>query len=200
MLALLDKLTFFIFPFEKLYMNELLRGNSCSCELVGFALSRGRSSRNCDTLWSKRCKDYFNFFDFVTPRLCRRILHENLSAVPETAEADDRSSLPARSWNMAHFIGVDVGTGSARAALFNSDGKIIKSAIQKIETFNPAANFYEQSSENIWSCVVHVVKVGYRINQNHSIESIKKSGFHMNSVDSLRHWNFFILRSFFAFN
>lgn len=64
-----------------------------------------------------------------------------------------------RNMDMDYFVGVDVGTGSARAALVSSKGKIIKLATCPLEIFHPAPNFYEQSSDNIWSAVCHVVKV-----------------------------------------
>lgn len=57
-------------------------------------------------------------------------------------------------------MGVDVGTGSARAGLVSAAGKLVKSAVQPIETFNPVPDFYEQSSDDIWSAVRRVVKVG----------------------------------------
>lgn len=60
---------------------------------------------------------------------------------------------------MDYYVGVDVGTGSARAALVSSKGKIVKLATCPLEIFHPAPNFYEQSSDNIWSAVCHVVKV-----------------------------------------
>ena len=60
---------------------------------------------------------------------------------------------------MDYFVGVDVGTGSARAALVNAQGKIIQTAVHPIKTFNPQAKFYEQSSDDIWESVCHVVKV-----------------------------------------
>lgn len=66
---------------------------------------------------------------------------------------------------MDFFVGVDVGTGSVRAALVTSNGKIKKVATCPLEVFNPAPNFYEQSSDNIWSAVCHVVKVGYLLKQ-----------------------------------
>lgn len=64
---------------------------------------------------------------------------------------------------MDFFVGVDVGTGSVRAALVTSNGKIKNVATCPLEVFNPAPNFYEQSSDNIWSAVCHVVKVIYDI-------------------------------------
>jgi FGGY-family pentulose kinase len=51
----------------------------------------------------------------------------------------------------AFFLGVDVGTGSARAGVFDATGKMLGAASQAIETFRPAEDFVEQSSENIWN-------------------------------------------------
>lgn len=58
-----------------------------------------------------------------------------------------------------YFIGVDVGTGSARAALISAEGKIIKVAVQPINTWTPKHDFYEQSSDNIWNSCVSCIKV-----------------------------------------
>jgi len=63
-------------------------------------------------------------------------------------------------------VGVDVGTGSVRAALVASNGKVKKVAACPLEIFHPASNFYEQSSDNIWSAVCHVVKVGIKFIAN----------------------------------
>ena len=51
------------------------------------------------------------------------------------------------------LIGVDVGTGSVRAGVFSSEGKLLGVATEEIKTFNPQHNFYEQSSDNIWTAV-----------------------------------------------
>ncbi|KAL1491954.1 hypothetical protein ABEB36_012469 [Hypothenemus hampei] len=59
----------------------------------------------------------------------------------------------------AYFIGVDVGTGSARAALVTETGKILRSHVQTTQTWNIQPNFYEQSSDNIWEAVIKCVKV-----------------------------------------
>ncbi|XP_062543115.1 FGGY carbohydrate kinase domain-containing protein [Armigeres subalbatus] len=58
----------------------------------------------------------------------------------------------------AYFIGVDVGTGSVRAALVNSSGKVLKSYVKPTQTWNPRPNHYEQSSDNIWSAVCECVR------------------------------------------
>jgi len=58
----------------------------------------------------------------------------------------------------SHFIGIDVGTGSARAGVFNSQGAMLASAVHPIETFRPKADFVEQSSTNIWQSVCQCVR------------------------------------------
>lgn len=52
---------------------------------------------------------------------------------------------------MAHYIGVDIGTGSARACIINSNGLIVAVASKDIKTFNPKTDFYEQSTTDIWA-------------------------------------------------
>lgn len=59
---------------------------------------------------------------------------------------------------MKYVIGVDVGTGSVRAALVQSDGKVIATETKPIRIWNPHPDFYEQSSEDIWEAVVFTVK------------------------------------------
>lgn len=63
------------------------------------------------------------------------------------------------SRNTVYFVGVDVGTGSARAALVTANGKIVKSAEERIHTWNPQPDFYEQSSDNIWNACVKCIRV-----------------------------------------
>ena len=48
------------------------------------------------------------------------------------------------------FVGIDVGTGSARAGLFDRDGRLIATARHDIETWREAGDIVEQSSEDIW--------------------------------------------------
>lgn len=71
-------------------------------------------------------------------------------------------------------MGVDVGTGSVRAALVASNGKVKKTAACPLEIFHPAPNFYEQSSDNIWSAVCYVVKL---VVTDISAENVKGIGF-----------------------
>ncbi|XP_062129514.1 FGGY carbohydrate kinase domain-containing protein [Drosophila sulfurigaster albostrigata] len=58
----------------------------------------------------------------------------------------------------AYFVGVDVGTGSARAALVAADGRVQEQAVEAIKTWTPEPHYYEQSSEDIWQAICKVVK------------------------------------------
>jgi len=67
------------------------------------------------------------------------------SPKPTPKKKNPRPSRKEKVW-----LGLDVGTGSARAGLFTSDGTRLASASQAIRMWKPAANFVEQSSEDIW--------------------------------------------------
>jgi D-ribulokinase len=47
-------------------------------------------------------------------------------------------------------IGVDIGTLSARAGIFDLKGSLVGMGIQPISIYHPQADFVEQSSEDIW--------------------------------------------------
>jgi FGGY-family pentulose kinase len=49
------------------------------------------------------------------------------------------------------FLGIDVGTGSARAGLFTATGRMLGSASQSIRMWKPAPDYVEQSSDDIWA-------------------------------------------------
>jgi FGGY-family pentulose kinase len=49
-----------------------------------------------------------------------------------------------------HFLGIDVGTGSARAGVFTEEGRLLASASRAIQMWKPAPDHVEQSSEDIW--------------------------------------------------
>lgn len=55
------------------------------------------------------------------------------------------------------FLGVDVGTGSARAGLFTRDGELLASAKQNIRMWKQGSDIVEQSSEDIWQAVCNSV-------------------------------------------
>jgi len=56
------------------------------------------------------------------------------------------------------YLGIDVGTGSARAGLFTGEGKLLVHHSEAIQSWRPEADFVEQSSEDIWSCVCQCVR------------------------------------------
>ena len=58
----------------------------------------------------------------------------------------------------SYFIGVDVGTGSARAGIFDLTGRMVSQASRSIEIYRPQADFVEQSSDNIWQAVCNAVR------------------------------------------
>ncbi|MBO9482078.1 FGGY-family carbohydrate kinase [Salinisphaera sp. G21_0] len=55
------------------------------------------------------------------------------------------------------YVGVDIGSGSARAALFTATGQRLALAVSPIKQFRPAPDFVEQSSSDIWTQVCKVV-------------------------------------------
>ncbi|KAI8321646.1 Pentulose kinase [Martensiomyces pterosporus] len=59
---------------------------------------------------------------------------------------------------MEYFIGVDVGTHSARAGLFTSQGELVAMHKKGIQMNNPQADYYEQSSEDIWAAICTCVR------------------------------------------
>jgi len=59
---------------------------------------------------------------------------------------------------MQHLLGVDVGTGSARAAVFDVHGHCLAHRTKDIRIWKPDADFVEQSSDNIWACVAECIR------------------------------------------
>lgn len=57
-----------------------------------------------------------------------------------------------------HYIGVDVGTGSARAGVFNADGRLLAHSSRDIQLFQDAPGQVEQSSRDIWQAVCEATK------------------------------------------
>jgi len=55
-------------------------------------------------------------------------------------------------------VGVDVGTGSARAGLFDLHGRRRAIASEPIQMWQPKADWAEQSSDDIWNAVGKVVR------------------------------------------
>uniref|UniRef100_UPI00237BCE25 FGGY-family carbohydrate kinase n=1 Tax=Arvimicrobium flavum TaxID=3393320 RepID=UPI00237BCE25 len=57
-----------------------------------------------------------------------------------------------------HFLGIDVGTGSARAGIFNASGVMLASAKADIRLWREAGDIAEQSSDDIWLSVCACIR------------------------------------------
>lgn len=59
-----------------------------------------------------------------------------------------------------YFVGVDVGTGSARAALVTTDGTILAESTYATKTFRLESDsrVFQQSTKDIWSQISQAVK------------------------------------------
>lgn len=56
------------------------------------------------------------------------------------------------------FAGIDVGTGSVRAGIFDADGRQLAVAKRDIRMWKEAGDIVEQSSDDIWACVCACVR------------------------------------------
>ncbi|RWX81001.1 ribulokinase [Neorhizobium lilium] len=63
---------------------------------------------------------------------------------------------------MAVYAGIDVGTGSARAGLFNDDGSLLASAAHPIRMWSGPGEIFEQSSEDIWQAICLALRQAMR--------------------------------------
>jgi D-ribulokinase len=97
-----------------------------------------------------------------------------LPATPETekspAASDDRDSMREA------YIGVDVGTLSARAGIFDSVGRLIASARRPIAIWREPGDIVEQSSDNIWRAVTLAVREAVEVSGLPS-EAVRGMGF-----------------------
>lgn len=57
-----------------------------------------------------------------------------------------------------HFIGIDVGTGSARAGIFTRNGQMVATAKHDIALYQDGPDSAEQSSDDIWRAVCACVR------------------------------------------
>ncbi|TWF52086.1 FGGY-family carbohydrate kinase [Neorhizobium alkalisoli] len=57
-----------------------------------------------------------------------------------------------------HLVAVDIGTASARAGVFDRDGRLLAKAKHPIRMFRPKENHAEHSSEDIWDAVCRSVR------------------------------------------
>ena len=56
------------------------------------------------------------------------------------------------------FLGVDVGTGSARAGVFDGDGRLLASARRPIRIWRDSGEIVEHSSTDIWAAACSAVR------------------------------------------
>ncbi|KAF2813709.1 Pentulose kinase [Mytilinidion resinicola] len=78
--------------------------------------------------------------------------------------------------HMDHYIGIDVGTGSARACIMNDQGDIVGLASETIGLWQPQTGYYEQSTTDIWRCICTSIR---RAMDQHNIDgdTIRGIGF-----------------------
>ncbi|XP_042127360.1 FGGY carbohydrate kinase domain-containing protein isoform X5 [Peromyscus maniculatus bairdii] len=72
------------------------------------------------------------------------------------------------------YVGIDVGTGSVRAALVDQRGIVLAFAEQPIKKWEPQFNHHEQSSEDIWAACCLVTK---KVVQGIDVHRIRGLGF-----------------------
>ena len=60
------------------------------------------------------------------------------------------------------ILGVDVGTGSVRAGVFNLRGRMLGVGECPIEIFRPKPDFVEQSSDDIWHAAGRAIRLCLR--------------------------------------
>lgn len=60
------------------------------------------------------------------------------------------------------YLGVDVGTGSARAAVFDERGGRVGMGTQPLQRWEVETNFHEQSSEDIWRACGQAIRLALR--------------------------------------
>lgn len=75
-----------------------------------------------------------------------------------------------------HYIGIDVGTGSARACIIDASGDIKALTTENIGLWTPETGYYEQSTTDIWRCICVCVQ---RALSQHNIDpgTIRGIGF-----------------------
>ncbi|QKX54932.1 uncharacterized protein TRUGW13939_02022 [Talaromyces rugulosus] len=66
------------------------------------------------------------------------------------ASMDERENIQLQ---MDYYIGIDVGTGSARACIIDDKGDIVGLASENIGLWQPEQGYYEQSTTDIWRCI-----------------------------------------------
>ncbi|HVW22205.1 MAG TPA: FGGY-family carbohydrate kinase [Opitutaceae bacterium] len=63
---------------------------------------------------------------------------------------------------MEYYLGIDVGTGSARVGIFSAAGRLAGSGSHPIRMWRPAPDHVEQSSDDIWRACARAVRAALR--------------------------------------
>lgn len=63
---------------------------------------------------------------------------------------------------MGYYLGIDVGTGSARAGIFDGRGRRVGMATHLIKIWRPAPDHVEQSSEDIWRACARATRAALK--------------------------------------
>uniref|UniRef100_A0A4W2DZ77 FGGY carbohydrate kinase domain-containing protein n=1 Tax=Bos indicus x Bos taurus TaxID=30522 RepID=A0A4W2DZ77_BOBOX len=82
--------------------------------------------------------------------------------------------MPGGNEPRSYYVGMDVGTGSVRAALVDQRGTLLAFADQPINQWEPQFNHHEQSSEDIWAACCVVSK---KVVQGVNLHQIRGLGF-----------------------
>jgi FGGY-family pentulose kinase len=85
-----------------------------------------------------------------------------------------------------HYIGVDVGTGSARACIIDETGDIKALASEEIKLWQPENGYYEQSTTDIWNRICDCVR---RVVNETQVDPSKIKGIGFDATCSLAVFN-----------
>ncbi|MEO6300221.1 MAG: FGGY family carbohydrate kinase, partial [Paracoccaceae bacterium] len=81
-----------------------------------------------------------------------------------------------------YLIGIDVGTGSARAGVFDASGQMLGSAKAEVTMWRDAGSVVEQSSDQVWAAVCQAVRGAVKAS---GIDPAKVSGIGVDATCSL---------------
>jgi FGGY-family pentulose kinase len=70
------------------------------------------------------------------------------------------------------LLGIDVGTGSARAGVFDATGALLAQASRPIRTWRPERDFVQQSSADIWAAICVAVREAMAAAGPHTVRGI----------------------------
>ena len=99
---------------------------------------------------------FISTFKMSHARLCRPAWSSRGFVLDPTGGG---RAMPGGDEPRSYYVGVDVGTGSVRAALVDQRGTLLAFADQPINQWEPQFNHHEQSSEDIWAACCIVSKV-----------------------------------------